>query len=326
MLEEKKLLNFKRAVFVTENSWFDDKLSYNTYITYISLLTNVCKEWGKANPLLYYKQADSLQVAMGGAIFHIMTDTVKDVSGKLICIPYKYDFDDCFAQQNWTNMFVTKLMTNHKGNCHSLPILYKILADELGVKAYLSFAPNHMYIKQKSKIIGWYNTELTNALFPNDAWIMASGYVSREAIVSGIYMDTLSEKQSIVLCLNDLAKGYLRKFKNPDLLFVINCCNLGLKYYPNYAELLLLKAETLKKIYENYIAKYGLNSPQYEEHKEKIQNIFSEMETSYALLAKLDYREIPEEMYFEWMKSLERDKAIYQDGKMNSVYSFDKKQ
>ncbi len=34
------------------------------------------------------------------------------------------------------------------------------------------------------------NTELTSRSFPTDAWIMATGYISPDAVRSGIYLDT----------------------------------------------------------------------------------------------------------------------------------------
>jgi len=127
-------------------------------------------------------------------------------------------------------------------------------------------------------------------------------------------MDTLGEKQSVVVCLNDLAKGYLRKFQdNADLAFVIKCCDLGLNYFPNYAELLLLKAETLKKQYEVQFAKYGKNF--------KSDALYAEMETVYAILVKLHYKEIPLQMYDEWMASLERDKNIYNNKEINVIFN-----
>jgi len=321
MLEGKQSLSFKKAVFITENAWFENNINYNAYNEYISGLTDICRQWNKANKLTDYKFEDSTQVALSGSIFKVMTDTVWDVSGRIISLPFQYDFEDNFAQKRWENMFLIKLMATHKGNCHSLPFLYKILAKELGVKAYLSFAPNHIYIKQKSKKTSWYNTELTNAMFPVDAWIMSSGYVSRESIVSGIYMDTIGEKQSIAVCLNDLAKGYLRKFKSsPDLQFVIRCCDLGLNYFPNYVELLLLKAETTKKQYENHITKYGKEVANKEPYKFKTDALYEEMEKTYATLATLHYKEIPLQMYNEWMASMERDKSIYNNKEINVIF------
>ena len=264
-------------------------------------------------------------MALNGAIFKTLTDSIYDADSNLINTPYIYDFNDCFAKENWENMFVTKLLSTHKGNCHSLPFLYKLVAEELKVKAWLSFTPNHIYLRNWCKKTGWYNTEMTNAMFPTEAWVMTSGYVSVNSIVSGIYMDTLGLQQSIVVCLNDLAKGYLRKFKNPDLQFVLNCCDLGLKYFPNFAELLLLKAETHKKIYQNYITKYGLNvQNSTDPNSEKVNYHLSEMNKSYGLLAKYDYREIPEEMFLEWIKALENNKEKYQDKKVTETFKYQK--
>jgi len=222
-------------------------------------------------------------------------------------------------------MFVTKLLRTHKGNCHSLPFLYKILAEELNVKAYLAFAPNHIYLRNFCKKIGWYNTELTNAMFPTEAWVMSSGYISTESIVSGIYMDSLSLTESIVVCMNDLAKGYQRKFPKNDISFILKCCDLGLRYYPNYAELLLLKAETHKQAYFNTINKYGLNAPTDAKHKNYVNFNLQEMDKTYALLHKLHYREIPDKMYFEWMKTLEYNKEKYSDVKIINTFNNNKK-
>ncbi|MCC6448632.1 MAG: hypothetical protein IT215_08090 [Chitinophagaceae bacterium] len=326
MLEGKKELSFKRAVFITENAYFENQLDYNSYCKYILRLADICKRWKNINRLKNYKYIDSNAVSTNGAIFHVMSDTLYDKNKNIIKLPFTYDFNDCFAKNHWENMFVSKLIVTNKGNCHSLPFLYKILAEEFKVPAYLSIVPNHIYIRNRCKKTGWYNTEMTNAMFPTEAWVMTSGYVSVNSIVSGIYMDTLSLKQSVVVCVNDLAKGYQRKFKNADLQFILNCCKLGLEYYPNYAELLLLKAETHKKIYENYIAKYGLNVQQSELYGEKIKNHLSEMDKTYDLLARLDYREIPEEMFLEWIKSLENNKEKYQDKKISDTFNYEKKQ
>ncbi len=300
MLNGQGAASFKEAVFITENAWYDNKLSYDKYNAYIKALAEVCKAWKRANPLNSYKESDSLQIALSGAVYKAMTDTLKDEKGKVISVPYSYNFNDAFADKYWADRFVTNLMATHTGNCHSLPFLYKIVAEELHIPAYLSFMPEHIYIKQYSKQYNWYNTELTSKTFPVDAWLMASGYVSTESIVSGTYMDTLGLKQSIVVCLNDLAKGYQREFatkgaalSNEDMQFVVNCCNLGLQYYPNYAELLLLKAETLKKL---YLADKG--------H-------YDEMEESYAQLTAIDYREIPDGMYYRWMGSLVKGDTIW---------------
>ncbi len=112
--------------------------------------------------------------------------------------------------------FVINLLATQKGNCHSRPYLYKIIADELYLKTYFAYAPNHIYIKLFNAKNAWYNVELTSAEFPIDAWIMASGYIHLDAIQQGIYMDTIGNHKAIALCYLDLAQGYLHKSTNID--------------------------------------------------------------------------------------------------------------
>jgi hypothetical protein len=120
----------------------------------------------------------------------------------------------------------------------------------MGASCWLSLAPNHMYIQNRCKKIGWYNTELTSGSFPIDGWIMASGYLPLKGVQSGIYMDTLSNREAIALCILDLAKGYEHKTHNYYNGFILRCCDSSLQYFPQNAQAILLKAETLKRIYQ----------------------------------------------------------------------------
>jgi len=232
-------------------------------------------------------------------------------------LPFVYDFDDIWGAYDWSNMFVSKLLQSKKGNCHSLPYLYKILAEEMNTKAYLSIAPNHFYIKGQNKSNGWYNTELTSGIFPNDAWLMASGYIHLDAVMNKMYMEALSDKQSIAICMIDLAKGYERKlgfFANYD--FILKCCDTALKYYPNYINALLYKAEVKKKQFQSlmkiHLAEYPSDIFQFPEAKQ----LFDEMTALYSKIHDLGYRRMPEEMYLTWLASLIKEREKYENKKI----------
>ena len=285
MLTGKEPLSFKKAVFVSENAYYNNTLSYEKFNAYIQYLIKIAEAYRKANPLKNYNYADSIEVSKSGSTFKIIKDSIFDTQHNLVVKPFVYDFEDSFAETDWSKMFVIKLLSTHTGNCHSLPFLYKILCEEQNTKAYLAYAPNHIYIKQRNKKDGWYNTELTSGLFPIDAWVIASGYVSTQTIKNSLYMDTLSAKQSLAQCLIDLARGYQRKAKDNYYDFVLMCCNTALKYNPHFVEGLLYKAETLKKQYDYYSS---------EAMPSKAQSIYPDMQSTYVSLAKLGYREIPE--------------------------------
>lgn len=302
--------DFKRAVFVTENAYYRQELSYERYLLAVQKLTGVCNAWLKANRLHGYDAADSMNVLKNYAIYTVLKDTVYLLDSIPLTFPYTYDFEDFTGAKDWSKMFVTKLLQQGNGNCHSLPYLYKILADEIGASAWLALAPNHIYIKNRCKKIGWYNTELTSGQFPTDAWIKASGYISLDAIRGGIYMDTLGPAQAVALCVYDLAKGYEKQTGNYDDGFILNCCDLVLKYYPHHINAVILKAETLKKQFEA-LAKA---------RDEKAKALFDEMEGWYVKAALLGYYEMPADMYLGWLASLKNEREKYLNPKTNTIF------
>lgn len=314
MLEGKTEPSFKRAVFVTENAYFDNSLSYKQFNEQIDFLAYLSKRV-MANNTLEYDERDKEEVVKKFAAYRVLKDTITfiyketaDSTYAFQTIPYTYDFDDFWGEKDWSKMFVTKLLKTRTGNCHSLPFLYKILAEELGTTAYLSMSPNHTYIKQWTKKTGWFNTELTSGQFPIDGWIMASGYIKVDAVVNGIYMDTLSMKQSLAVNLTDLAQGYQKKFGGNDSEFILQCLELALKHYPHYVNALIMQAELYKKKYESLMAKHGAAHASELWHLPEAKALFDDMQSQYLHIHNLGYSKMPKEMYLNWLMDIkERD-------------------
>ncbi len=288
--------SLKESVFIVENAYKGYFLDYNNFNDELKFCSRICSDIAKNSPIIYHG-SDSCSVATHAAIFKFMTDTIPiQLNDTLVAyhFPFQYNHDDYAGEKDWANMFVTTLMATHKGNCHSLPLLYKIIAEELGEKAWLALAPNHLYIKLHNQASGWYNTELTSGQFPTDTWIKSSGYIHLDAIKNGIYMDTLSRKETIALCMIDLALGYQRKYPDSyDPGFVIKCCDKALEYFPHYMNGLLLKAETMYRVYEA--------------RQEKEPKELEEIEKLYAHIHQLGYRKMPKEMYLRWLESIEKN-------------------
>lgn len=325
MLEGSRDLNFKKAVFIVENAYFKGSLSYDIYNKKIQVLADMCNAWMGANSLNGYRERDSVNFLTNMAIFRVIKDTIYYFNDKKLGIkqvasyPYEYDFDDFFGTKDWSKMFVCKLLDNHTGNCHSMPYLYKILANELNATAYIALAPSHSYIKNRSRAHGWFNTELTSGEFPTDAWITASGYISMEAIRNSIFMDTLSQQQSIGLCVYDLAKGYERQKGYTDN-FILKCCDLVLKYHPTNVNAMLLKAETLKKQFELTMKSKRATYPAQIFYDIKAKGQYEAMQNLYVKVLELGYREMPQRMYLEWLTSVEDQKNKYRNQKISDTF------
>jgi hypothetical protein len=306
MIETPSNYNFKKAVFAVENAYLDGKLDTTFVNNQIRILNSLSKSLVE-NRFLAYVERDKPTFNKWASVFEVMHDTIplniKDYVYKYI--PFGYDFKDVFGHAKRENLFVSKLLETRKGNCHSLPYLYKILCEELGVEANLAIAPNHIYIKHKSAKFGWYNTELTSGIFPNDAWIMASGFVHIDAITNGVYMKALNNNESIALVLIDLADNYNAKFPNNDGTFVLKCAETAIKNYPFFATALILRAEThfkqIKKIQD----------------KEKYNIAFEELEKEYAHIHEIGYRNMPDDMYLNWLVSLKTERSKYENKNLN---------
>jgi hypothetical protein len=307
MLVDESSYSFKKAVFTVENAYLDNKLDTININKKIKFLNNLSNSLIK-DRFLAYLERDKETVNKWASVFEVMHDTIPiNYNDKIYKYePFGYDFTDVFGHKTRENLFVSKLLETHKGNCHSLPYLYKILCEELGVEANLALAPNHVYIKHNSIKDGWYNTELTSGIFPIDAWVMASGYVHLDAISNGVYMKALNNRESIALVLIDLADNYNAKFPNNDGTFILKCCETAIKEYSNFATALILKAETrfkqIKKI----------------ENETLFNQQFKELEKQYAHIHEIGYRNMPENMYLEWLISLKTERNKYENKNLNT--------
>jgi hypothetical protein len=312
--------SFKAAVFAVENAYYRNSLSNEAYEKTIKGLAALSTAYLRSNPLLY-KGKDSATIGKYAAVFKVMTDSIPVSFNDTILyhLPYKYNFNDFDGSADWTDMFVSKLLETHLGNCHSMPYLYKIIVQELGEEAYLALAPNHIYLKLFSQTDGWYNTELTSGDFPIDAWIMASGYVHLSAIQYAVYMDTIGNMKSVAMCLVDLAQG-LDVQTNGSAIdsFVLKCCNTALAYFPNYINALLLQSKVYKRQFSERLKAAGYNTPQeYVDKDTEGKKMFENMTLLTSKIYDLGYRRMPVKMYMEWLSVLKTQREKYSNKKIN---------
>jgi len=285
MLKGVKNVDFKYAVFITENAFNKGELNYSNFLADINKISLKIKALVKSRGLETYK------TAYNWGVYTYMMDScaINNYS------PFTYDFNDFMGDKDWTRMFVTKLIKTKKGNCHSLPYYYKILCENLGAKAYLALAPNHIYIKHIDEKSQWVNVELTNGGFPRDQWIIQQMAISVEAIKNEIYMKPLSEKESIALTMFDLASAYDFQFGKDN--FVLEVVNTGLQYFPKCIPLLMLKANYYKEV----IAQKKVTKDVFEEDKKEYNRLIKTIDS-------LGYKDMPKEIYQEWVKSIENEK------------------
>jgi hypothetical protein len=146
--------------------------------------------------------------------------------------PFTYDYEDFRAEEDFRNYFVTKTLATGTGQCNSLPTTYLLLAEQMGVKAYLSYAPLHSFIKFPDAEGTIHNYEPTNHFEISDQWYAQHLNISQQAYKSKIYLDTLDKKQIVAAAMMDLAYGYMRKHGVADGTFISECVADAIQFFP----------------------------------------------------------------------------------------------
>lgn len=316
MLEKmlkQKVYDLEIGTFYVENAYHDDSLSFENFHEDIVFLTLMTEAYSRNNRLLY-TQGDSATVSKHASLFKVITDSTPIAYRDTIVYhePFRYNFDDFDGSEDWGNMFVSTLLNTHKGNCHSLPLLYKIISQKLNIESYLALAPNHIYVKLFNDKDGWYNVELTSAEFPIDAWLMASGYIHLNAVQNAVYMDTLNNEKCIAMCILDLAQGYQRRLGTGDAKFILQCCQTALHYFPNYINAMLLQSETYQALLKQKMKSSNHASPQkMVEADPEAKILLQVIEDTVSEIYRLGYRRMPEKMYLDWLATLQTQKDKY---------------
>lgn len=308
MLSGYEPMSLKQAIFEIENAYFEGKLDYKKFDKEIQDLITVAKL--KAAQEGYNWKIPQTRNVM---LFRVMADTLKVKSssqeGFIVSYPMQYDFDDYLGKDDWSKMFVSKLLTSKSGQCHSLPLLYLILCEETGTKANLSFSPSHYYVKFQDQSGNWHNLELTNGRIVSDAFILGSGYITAEALKNHLYMEPLTSKQTIAQCLADLAKGYIKKYGYDS--FVSQCIDSTLKYDPTNIFARQVKSDYQTLRFEYVVKQVGRPSPEVLKARyPKIYQLLQERNQTYQIIDASGYQEMPEQAYKEWLKSVNKEKEI----------------
>jgi hypothetical protein len=306
MLNGTKPINLKDAIFAVENAYYNGKLEYDKYNKAIQRIITIAKLKTTQEG---YNWSDPMTRNI--MLFRVMMDTMKikfpNQETPVTSYPMRYDFEDPKGIENTSKQFVSKLLTTHTGQCHSLPLLYLILAEETNTPAYLSLAPSHMYIKIKDKKGVYYNLELTNGRITSDAFVLGSGYITSEALKNHLYMEPLTKKQVIAVTVNDLTSNYLDNIGYTT--FALQCNDSVMKYEPNNFQALSIRSNYYTahfKYVMDQIQKPTLE--QLQTYYPKVYQLYLTRNRIYDKIDQSGYRKMPEEVYQEWLKSAEKEK------------------
>lgn len=320
MLQGIKAPDFERAVFISENPYYATNYLYEDFQANIDFHEYMIRQLMQAN-----NKSDSMdfdvavnqygrfnidairflpeerkelyrQALANWAIFAYITDTIAVYPYDHF--PYTYATHDPFGIKDWQNSQVLHLLSSEdqKGNCFALTAFFKILSNRLKSDARICTAPQHIYIQHRDPKGDYYNVELATAGHPGDGTIQTLTYTTTEAIKNGIALRSYDERQSIGLCLVNLAKSYEHRFGVKDADFILQCAELVLQYDTKNLSALLLKQQVLDERLRKEVLQLKSTDPAVLRVQPEAGQAITGLEQHLSLLYELGYRQMPYDM------------------------------
>ena len=301
------------AFYITENAFGKPYLSKNEYEIIINKSAKFIKQWMKENN---YNPNDNeakhlaIQKFMSEKLTISEAKDNKEYGTSIKTsqhLPFFYDYSDYQAEKDHRNFFVTKALATGAGQCNSMPMVYLLLAEKLNAPSYLTFAPQHSFIKYTKNNGEIENYEPTSNWHINDLWYQENLFIKPEAIVSGIYLDTLSKQKIIAHCMLELAVQYIRKMPLDDGIFLKTCLWEAHQYFPNDNNITsaFIYSSYLKGLLTLYIAENNITDLEKIKDNEYAYGIQKEYQKNENYIRELGYQDIPEGIYEAMLKEHE---------------------
>lgn len=296
--------SISEANFIVENAYYNNKQNFNQFKSGIQKTAKQLLQRMKDR-----KQDTESNTDKNLMIFEYFSKDMK--LGGVQHKAYKYDFEDYMGQKDHSKMFVSKLLKTGSGQCHSMPLLYLMLAEAMNTEAHLAYAPNHTYIKFMDGEGEWQNAELTNGIFTANSLILESGYIKSEALQNDIYMKSLSKKELLAQVYADLANGYIHKYGMDE--FVGKTLDKALEHSPNN-----IYANQLKSMYQQarlaYVAgQLGVTDLENPDELKKIRfypravALLQETKAQFDNIDNLGFVMMPEGAYQQWLRNMKEE-------------------
>lgn len=313
MLEGRAKLSVADAYFSIESAYGNPYLTRQQYEAIITQSANFIKVWMKENGLDIHGNYDvqyAIQKFMSEQLAITKSTLQRDGQTKRVItthLPFHYDFDDYQCEKDYRNSFLTKCLATGYGQCSSMPAVYLVLAEALGVKAYLTIAPQHSFIKYPDNSGNIINYEPTSNWEISDNWYKDNMFISAEAIASGIYLDTLNSRQIVANCVFDLALEYMRIDRSLNENFIVECLNTGIPYFPknNNLESLFIYSMHVKTELRETMRRYGITSIDEINNIPHAKVLYRNYLANEGYIAKIGYQDMPAGMYEALLKQHE---------------------
>lgn len=220
---------------------------------------------------------------------------------------YEYDLDDPFGKKRPHSRSIFHYTATRKGNCVSMPILTTILGQRLGVNINLSTAPLHLFARYTDDKNIITNIESTSGTLLSNKTYIKSFTIHSDAISNGIYLQSLTKKETIAVFLRDLGRYHMHNGKYVKAHLI---ANLMLKHYPKYVDAIILKGNIFSKRLSQNLTMLKINKqPITPAIKERLDYLLEQNLALFAKAESLGWRERTPDFNEKYLQSIKRFRA-----------------
>jgi regulator of sirC expression with transglutaminase-like and TPR domain len=219
---------------------------------------------------------------------------------------FQYDLDDPFGK-NIRNKLLPTYLETRKGNCVSMPSLFVILGQGIGVDLTLSTAPQHVFVKYRGDDGIFYNFEATSGGGILDVSLRRDFPMTDLAVTNGMYMKVLSKKEAVAVLLGTLMEHYSGR-KQFEARIAI--ADLALQYFPADASALIHKGHSYFGIAKRDFESRYLSPAQMPQEARTLYNEISRKNHHwYAKAEELGWRQPGAESEANYSRSIDKAKS-----------------
>lgn len=167
---------------------------------------------------------------------------------------YSYDHDDPYGL-DVQNKLLSDYIRDRRGNCITMPFLFVILGQRLGLDVTPAMAPLHVFVKFTDDQGVTHNLETTSgAGRARDQHYRDLLPITDEAIANGVFLTPLTTEQTIAVIAVVVVEDLMAQDRHHDAMAV---ADIVLDHYPNFAYAMVKKGTAAYRLlesefYENY--------------------------------------------------------------------------
>jgi len=147
---------------------------------------------------------------------------------------------------------------------------------------------------------------MTQGKYLTDNLFLTTGYIKAPALKNRVYLNALTDQQTVAQCLVDLSHGYIFKFGYDD--FVEQCSQTALHFFPHDLSALMMLFNARQVQMDRRCVALGVDSMErLRQHKELVA-LHEEQSATIGRIESLGHVAMPQKEYETWLHSLNAEK------------------